>query len=137
MNRSASCDTFINFEDLLQTTKKTVQRYSDNSAFGVVHKSSGSHFLEHYANINSRTVFRRSDMSGRPVGYFAAWLLSCDQALIAEDHRVCLAAPDLETRQSAQEMVKQMREGLDLLCCERYRERDFDGCLTHCAYTLL
>ena len=49
------------------------------------------------------------------MGYLAAWLLSYYQALTAEDHKIWLAVPDLETR----EMVKQLPGGLALLCCER------------------
>ena len=42
---------------------------------------------------------RRSEMSRWPVEYSAAWLLSYDQAMTAEDHKICQAAPDLEIRQ--------------------------------------
>ena len=66
------------------------------------------------------------------MGNFAPWLLSYDQALTAEEHKICPAAPDLETRQSVGKMVKQMPGGLDLLCCDRCGERDFDGFLRKC-----
>ena len=43
--------------------------------------------------------------SGR---YFAAWLLRYYQALTTEYRKICVVAPELETRQSAREMVKQI-----------------------------
>ena len=57
-------------------------------------------------------------MSRRPVEYLADRLLNFDQALTAEDHKIYLPAPDLDIRQSALEMVKQMPGGLDMLCCD-------------------
>ena len=72
-------------------------------------------------------------MSRWPVEYSAAWLLSYDQAMTAEDHKICQAAPDFGDSTVPEEMVKQMPGRLDLLCCERCGERDFDGCLTQCA----
>ena len=101
--------------------------------------------LEHFAHVSSRIAFRvacfacrktgkkrRSEMSGGPVEHYAAWLLSYDQALTAENHKICLAAPDMETQQFAGKVVKQMPGGLDLLCCDRWGERDFDRFLRKC-----
>ena len=122
--------------------KRPPQRHSENQTFGIMPVRLG-HFLlrksldaycgdtdhggRHTCRKTRSCRRSRSVMSGRPVEHRAAWLLKHDKALTAEDRRICLAAPDLEARQSARQMVKQVPGGLDLLCCERHGERDVDG----------
>ena len=82
MGRPALCDTFIQGQEMLDKN----QKYSSEGYFLAQDATCESMYvafqLTYFTyNKTQSCKKRRSEMSGRPVGYCAAWLLSYDQAL--------------------------------------------------------